>query len=286
MKIIKSAAEMKNLSLTFQKSGKTIGLIPTMGALHKGHLSLLEAAQEKCDLTVMSIFVNPVQFGPQEDYQKYPRPFDEDCRKAQMSGCDIVFAPSIEDMYPTYYCTYVSLEGITDRLCGAARPGHFRGVATVVLKLFNIVMPQIAVFGAKDAQQVIVIKRMVRDLNLSVRLEVAPIMREEDGLAMSSRNVYLTEAERKKAPLIFSGLKKTSDFFSNGERNALKLQEIIRTEYQGALPLVYPEYIEIVDLNELKPLEKISEAALIAVACRTKESKTRLIDNIVVGGVL
>jgi pantoate--beta-alanine ligase len=175
MKIVKSPAEMKNLSMTMQRSGSSVGLVPTMGALHKGHVSLLDRIKDTCDFSVMSIFVNPVQFGPKEDFQKYPRPFDDDCEIAEKAGCDVIFAPSKEDMYPENYFTYVNVENITDGLCGASRPGHFRGVATVVLKFFNIVMPQIACFGQKDAQQVLVIKRMVHDLNLSVTIDVAPI---------------------------------------------------------------------------------------------------------------
>jgi pantoate--beta-alanine ligase len=286
VKIIRSISEMKNFSLTYQKSGKTVGLVPTMGALHDGHLSLINIAKSECDLAVMSIFVNPTQFGPNEDFQKYPRTFDTDCQKAQAAGCDIIFAPTDKEMYPSNYNTYVSVENITDRLCGASRPGHFRGVATVVLKFFNICMPQVAVFGQKDAQQVIVIKRMAHDLNLSIKIKAAPIIRGADGLAMSSRNKYLTNEERREVPVIYSGLRKALLDFDNGEKKVSKLKDIIKIEYEKANNILSIEYIEIVDLINVQPLDNIADKALIAVACRTKQSNTRLIDNIVVGGAL
>lgn len=285
MKVVKSPVEMKNLSLTLQSSGGTVGLVPTMGALHEGHLSLLRRAKSVCDYSVMSVFVNPTQFGPNEDFQKYPRPFDADCELAEKSGCDYLFAPSKEDMYPSHYNTYVSVENITGRLCGAARPGHFRGVTTVVLKLFNIVNPQVAVFGQKDAQQVLVIKRMIQDLNLSVHIDVAPIIREADGLAMSSRNRYLTIEERKEAPGIYKGLTIANEKYSAGERDAKVLIDSIKSVYQD-MKLIDAEYIEVVDTVDLNPLSVVSSTALVAVACRTKQSKTRLIDNIIIGGAI
>ena len=283
MKIVRSPIEMKNLSLTLQRGGGTVGLVPTMGSLHKGHLSLLERARNVCDYSVMSIFVNPTQFGPKEDFHKYPRPFDDDCAMAENAGCDFLFAPSERDMYPQHYNTYVSVENITDKLCGASRPGHFRGVTTIVLKLFNIINPQIAVFGQKDAQQVAVIKRMVHDLNVSVTIDVAPIIRESDGLAMSSRNAYLTLAERTEAPLIFKGLAAAEEKFSSGERSATVLKTVINSVYNQFSQMDI-EYIEIVDTMQLAALDMISSTALIAIACRTKNSKTRLIDNLVIGG--
>lgn len=285
MKIVRSPLEMKNLSLTLQRGGSTVGLVPTMGSLHKGHLSLLERISSTCDYSVMSIFVNPTQFGPKEDFHQYPRPFETDCALAENAGCDFLFAPSVEDMYPNRYNTYVSVENITERLCGATRPGHFRGVSTVVLKLFNIINPQIAVFGQKDAQQVVVIKRMVLDLNMSVAIDVAPIIRESDGLAMSSRNNYLTSEERNEAPLIFKGLAAAQEKFSAGERTVIALIDAIKSVYRQFNQMDV-EYIEVVDTLQIVSLETISSTALIAVACRTKHSKTRLIDNIVLGGVL
>ncbi len=285
MKIVKSSAEMKNLSLTYQMSGRTVSLVPTMGALHKGHLSLLEIARENSDISVMSIFVNPTQFGPHEDYQKYPRVFEQDCMLAQDAGCDIVFAPSVQDMYPPHYNTYVSVENITENLCGVNRPNLFRGVATVVLKLFNIVNPQIAIFGQKDAQQLLVIQRMVRDLNLSVKIDSAPIFREESGLAMSSRNAYLTAEEKMEVPRIYQSLKKAELLYNSGERNAAVIHESISEEL-GQSSLLKPEYIDLVDTVEIKPVEILKTTTLVAIACRTQQSGTRLIDNIVLGGSL
>lgn len=285
MKIVKSSAEMKNLSLTYQTSGRTVSLVPTMGALHKGHLSLLKLARENSDISVMSIFVNPTQFGPNEDFQKYPRVFQQDCDLAEDAGCDIIFAPSVEDMYPPHYSTYVSVEKITECLCGISRPNLFRGAATVVLKLLNIVNPQIAVFGQKDAQQLLVIRRMVRDLNLSVKIESAPIFREESGLALSSRNSYLTIAEKKDAPLIYKSLKKAELLYNQGERGAAIINQAIAEEL-GQSSLLKPEYINVVDPVELKPVDILQSTVLIAIACWTLESGTRLIDNIVLGGSL
>jgi len=285
MKIIKSVAEMKNLSSTIHRSGSSIGLVPTMGALHKGHLSLLERINNCCDYSVMSIFVNPAQFGPKEDFSKYPRPFDIDCEKAQAAGCDAVFAPSDDEMYPKNYSTYVNVENITERLCGASRPGHFRGVTTVVMKLFNIVNPQVAVFGQKDAQQVIVLKRMVHDLNMSINIDVAPIVREDDGLAMSSRNMYLTQEEHRDALMIYKGIKAAQDIYIAGERSSNVLNDAVRNEIMKS-ELIDIEYVEIFDTVQLQKMEYVLSPALIAAACRTKQSKTRLIDNCVIGGTL
>ena len=271
--------------MNFARPGRAVGLRPTMGALHEGHLSLVQMSRKLCDATVMSIFVNPIQFGPAEDYQKYPRPFDSDCEKAEAAGCDAVFAPEQGDIYPPDYASYVEVERITGTLCGASRPGHFRGVATVVLKFFNIVIPQVAIFGQKDAQQVVVIKRMAADLNVPVKIAVAPIVREKSGLAMSSRNIYLTSEERLQSSLIYKGLLAASKLFDKGERVAENLKAVIGEVLAGA-PLVSPEYIEIVNTLTLQPLDTIHSAALIAIAVRMKTSKTRLIDNIVLGGDL
>ncbi|MGB7568420.1 MAG: pantoate--beta-alanine ligase [Chitinivibrionales bacterium] len=285
MKIVRRPDAMKNLCATYGKNGATIGFVPTMGALHDGHLSLIRMARQSCDMCVVSIFVNPIQFGPAEDFQKYPRPFGADCEKAKAAGCDAVFAPSQTDMYPADYATYVDVRRVTDTLCGAARPGHFQGVATIVLKLLNIVSPHVAVFGQKDAQQVVVIKRMATDLNLSTKIVCAPVVREPDGLAMSSRNVYLTAGERSQAPLIYKGLSAASEGFGAGERSARRLTETIESVFRHAT-LFSPEYIEIVDTTTLKPLETLTGPALMAIAVRSKESGTRLIDNIVLGGEL
>jgi pantoate--beta-alanine ligase len=256
-----------------------------MGALHSGHISLLDIARRDADVTVMSIFVNPTQFGPSEDFSKYPRPFEDDCRKAETAGCDVVFSPTKEMMYPAGYNTYVSVENITGNLCGASRPGHFRGVTTVVLKLFNIVDAHTAVFGQKDAQQVLIIKRMVKDLNHPVKIIVAPIVREADGLAMSSRNVYLTKDERSEVAVIKRALDRGIYCYEQGERNA----SVIKNEIYSVLntsKMLSVEYVEIVDTVTVQPMEIISAPALIAVACRTTQSKTRLIDNAIAGGLL
>jgi pantoate--beta-alanine ligase len=256
-----------------------------MGALHEGHLSLLKIASQHCDFLVMSIFVNPAQFGPKEDFRKYPRPFERDCELAEAAGCNCIFAPKPDDMYPENYSTYISVENITGTLCGANRPGHFTGVATVVNKLFNIVLPQAAVFGQKDAQQLIVIKRMVQDLNMPVRLITAPIIRENDGLAMSSRNVYLTENERAQAPLIYKSLIEAKTLYDNGERGGMAIANRVRSVLDTGRA-VKTEYVEAVDTVRLKSLDKIDRPAFVAVACRTNESSTRLIDNIILGGDL
>jgi len=282
MKIIKSIAEMKEYSSAMKKEGKTVALVPTMGALHAGHLSLLEYARDVCDISIMSIFVNPTQFGPAEDFAKYPRDLDKDGALAESAGCDCIFAPSADEMYPDGYGTYVDVGPIGATLCGAARPGHFRGVATVVLKLFNIVAPDAAVFGAKDAQQVVVIKRVVNDLNIPVNIITAPIIRDPDGLAMSTRNAYLTPKEREQAVNISKALFAAKALFDNGERSSERIKESIVSTINGS-GLIKVEYAEIVDTVSLHSLNSIDNTALIAVACRTMESKTRLIDNIVVG---
>jgi pantoate--beta-alanine ligase len=285
MKIVYSVKEMINLAYTYRSGGKTIGFIPTMGALHRGHLSLLAIAQKHADVSIMSIFVNPTQFGPNEDFAKYPRPFETDCRLAQEAGCDIIFAPPVSEMYPNEHLTSVMISGITERLCGASRPHHFNGVTTVVLKLFNILFPNVAVFGAKDAQQVTVIRRMVTDLYCPVKILVGPIVREHDGLALSSRNAYLTADERAVAPTIYRGIQKVESLFKKGVRNTSELLSTLQQEYRTS-SLILPEYTEIVHTLTLKPLEYIDSTALLAVACRLKESTTRLIDNTVLGGTL
>ena len=282
MKIIHSVEEMLRVAHTCRAGGKHCSFVPTMGALHEGHMSLLTLARERADLTVMSVFVNPAQFGPKEDFSRYPRPFDADCERAQRAGCDIMFAPAADEMYPLHFQTTVAVGDITTRLCGASRPGHFAGVTTVVCKLFNIVRPDSAVFGAKDAQQVIVIKRMVKDLHIPVEIIVGPIVREQDGLAMSSRNVHLTVEERAAAPIIHQGLEKARLLFDAGERRAAVFHDAIGSLYSGS-PLILPEYIEIADPETLKPLTQTGSSALVAVACRMRDSQTRLIDNTVLG---
>ncbi|HMD68699.1 MAG TPA: pantoate--beta-alanine ligase [Chitinivibrionales bacterium] len=283
MKIVTNPSEMKNLSTTYRKAGKTVGLVPTMGALHDGHAALMAEARRLCDVVVTSIFVNPIQFGPAEDFSKYPRPFDRDCRKAEESGCDVVFAPAAGAIYPADFSTFVDVEKITDTLCGARRPGHFKGVATVVLKFFNIISPHVAVFGQKDAQQCLVIRRMVRDLDCPVRLVFVPTVREQDGLAISSRNMYLSPEERRATPLIYKGLSAAALLYESGERSAAKLKEAIAQTIRGSA-LLAVEYIEIVDMETLAPVPQLSAPVLAAVAARTAETGTRLIDNVVLGG--
>ena len=285
MKIIRSCAEMREYSLAAKGGGSSIGLVPTMGALHEGHISLLKTAERYCDIAVMSIFVNPAQFGPREDFEKYPRQLERDCELAKTAGCGCVFVPPVEEIYPKNYNTYVTVENITDTLCGASRPGHFRGVATVVLKLFNTVMTDTAVFGAKDAQQVIVIKRMVEDLNLPVRIIVSPTLRESDGLAMSSRNAYLSPKERMEAPLIYKGLTAAKKLYDDGLRDSYKIRKsVLPALNEGSL--IRPEYVEVVDMVQVKPLDEIEGPALLAISCRTLNTGTRLIDNVVLGGSL
>jgi pantoate--beta-alanine ligase len=285
MKIVHNPDEMKNLCLTYRKAGKTIGLVPTMGALHAGHLSLLTAIQKQCDISVMSIFVNPAQFGPNEDFAHYPRPFEADCALAKEHGCDILFAPKSEAMYPPHYATYVNVECITGKLCGMSRPGHFKGVTTVVLKFFNIVMPHSAIFGQKDAQQVIVLKRMVSDLNCPVTIIVAPIVREPDGLAMSSRNRYLTPEERTAATALHKGIAAAEKLYAEGERTAETLIAAVNVRL-AKTDILIPEYIELADMVSLEAQPKLTGATLLAVAVRTSVTRTRLIDNTVLGGCL
>jgi pantoate--beta-alanine ligase len=258
--------------------GKSFGLVPTMGALHEGHLSLIRAAKTQCDLVTVSLFVNPLQFGPGEDLAKYPRDFDRDRALLEREGVDFLFAPGVEEMYPPGAVTYVTVEGIGDKLCGRARPGHFRGVTTVVSKLFNILQPDLAFFGQKDAAQVAIIRRMVRDLNIPVQIVTCPIVRDSDGLAMSSRNAYLDPQERKSATILYRSLMEVQKAFDQGEQKA---RELIK-EGKRALaadPTVLLDYLEIVDPETLDPIDDVSRRALVAVAAFF--GKTRLIDNLV-----
>lgn len=280
METIHSASELQNKVIKLRESGKRIGFVPTMGALHDGHMSLVRAARKKCDILVLSIFVNPLQFAPTEDLDKYPRTLEADSLLAERDGVDLIFAPSPRDMYPEGYDSNVSCGGITERLEGASRPGHFDGVTTVVLKLFNIVQPHFAVFGQKDAQQSLVIQRMVKDLNIPVEIIVSPTVRESDGLAMSSRNQYLTPAERTSAPAINRGLESAKTAFEAGERNSSVLISEVEKIY-NAETLLKTEYIALTNANCL-PIETIEEnEVLLSVVCRTKESNTRLIDNVI-----
>ena len=282
MKIVNSVKDMQDEAKRLRASGKSIGFVPTMGALHEGHLSLLTIARAQCDVLVSSIFVNPSQFGPKEDLAKYPRPFDHDRALCEKEGVDILFAPDAPDMYPASFSTWVTVEKVTDPLEGALRPGHFRGVSTIVLKLFNCVLPTFAVFGQKDAQQVAVIRRMVRDLNIPVEIIVAPIVREADGLAKSSRNIFLTEKERSAVPLILRGLLAADRLFENGEIDAAVLRRRVEHELATS-PWLSPDYVSLTDPDTLEPCEVVSRGTLLSVAVKTLESGTRLLDNVILG---
>ena len=250
-----------------------------MGALHQGHLSLVRAARAKCDFVVVSIFVNPTQFGPQEDLSKYPRTLERDCALLEREGVELVFVPEVEEMYPAGAVTWVTVEGLSERLCGRSRPGHFRGVTTVVAKLFHIVQPDTAFFGQKDAAQAAIIRRMVRDLAMPVEIVVCPIVREADGLALSSRNVYLTAEQRTQALGLSRALGEVEAAFRGGERDAAKLAALGRAVV-AAEPGVRLDYFEIVDADDLEP---VGEAAGALVAVAAWVGTTRLIDNVVLG---
>jgi len=277
MKLIHSIAEMHTLCRSAHSRGARLGLVPTMGALHEGHLSLVKAAHEKSDIVAASIFVNPTQFGPNEDFAKYPRTLETDCALLEREGVELVFAPPVEEMYPKGAVTWVVVDELSDRLCGKSRPGHFRGVTTVVAKLFHIVEPDIAFFGQKDAAQVAIIKRMVRDLNMPVTVEVCSIVREPDGLAISSRNAYLSPQERKSALVLNRSLVRVQKLFDEGERDSAKLIAAARQMF-SAEPDVRLDYIEVVDHETLEVETAVTKRALVAVAAFV--GQTRLIDNI------
>lgn len=278
MEIFNKVADVKEYVKARKAQCKSIGLVPTMGALHEGHLSLMKGARRECDVVIASIFVNPTQFGPGEDYDKYPRILERDADLAEGVGVDAIFAPSADEMYPHGSSTYVIVEGITEKLCGKARPGHFRGVTTVVSKLFNIVRPDKAYFGQKDAQQFVVIKRMVEDLNMDIEVVPMPIIREADGVAKSSRNSYLNPQERKAAPILHRALILADEMIEAGQRDAAKIigdmEELIKGE-----PLASIDYISIVNGDTLEDLHTLKGKVLVALA--VKIGPARLIDNIV-----
>ena len=276
MLVITNPAEMHELSLEAHLEGRTVGFVPTMGYLHEGHSSLMRKARENNDIVVISIFVNPTQFGPNEDLQKYPRDFERDRALAEKEGVDIIFYPGVEDMYPENFTSIVEETSLSKRLCGESRPTHFRGVTTVVLKLLNIVQPHAAYFGQKDAQQALIIKRMVRDLNVPVKIVVCPIVRGPDGLAMSSRNNYLTPEERKRALVLSQALQAAKKKVDEGERDSRVLKEGMRKIIEPKASEIC--YISISDIETLEEVEKISGSVLIALAVYI--GSTRLIDNI------
>lgn len=279
METIRTVSWMKESSRLARAENKIVGLVPTMGALHAGHMSLVDRAKRECTQVITSIFVNPTQFGPKEDLAKYPRTFDSDAQKLEAAGVDAIFAPQPADIYPPNFRTYVNVENLSDRLEGRSRPGHFKGVATVVLKLFEIVQPTYAYFGRKDAQQVRVISQMVRDLNLDVEIVICPIVREPDGLALSSRNVYLNPDERKSALVLNRALTAARDELTSGTRDALSIQSTIQKIF-AAEPQVQLDYAEIVDADAFDPITRISKPTYILLAA--KIGKTRLIDNLYV----
>lgn len=268
---------MQKICGGLKREGKIIGFVPTMGYLHKGHLRLVKIAKRKSDVVVVSIFVNPTQFGPKEDFAKYPIDFKRDRFLLEKEGCDFVFAPRIKDMYPEEYLTYVNVEKITGKLEGAIRPGHFQGVTTVVAKLFNIVQPDVAIFGQKDAQQAVVLKKMVDDLNYGVKMIIAGTVRERDGLASSSRNVYLSKEERKQAKVLYQALRLAKSMIRKGERSASKIVSKMN-KLINRQPLAEIDYIAITDAHTLELLNKLKGEVLISLAVRF--GKTRLIDNI------
>ncbi len=275
---IKSVAEMHRAADEMRTSGQKIGLVPTMGALHEGHLGLVRQAARASDQVVVSIFVNPIQFGPNEDLDTYPRDLGRDLEQVASAGGQWVYAPSADEMYPDGYATYVSVDRLSEHLCGPRRPGHFRGVATVVTKLFAAAKPHIAIFGRKDAQQACIIQRLVRDLHLDVEIRLAPTVREPDGLAMSSRNSRLSEVERREATVLYQALQEARSLVQAGERGADILLEAVRFRVDGQ-SRARLEYVEAVDAVDLQPVQKVSGRTLLAVAARF--GKTRLIDNIV-----
>ena len=277
MKTITSVREMQQTANRIREEGKRIALVPTMGYLHQGHLSLIRRAREKADVVVTSIYVNPTQFGPKEDFAAYPRDLAGDAALAEDAGNDFLFVPSDREMYPDGYQTFVKVEKLTIGLCGASRPTHFQGVTTIVAKLFNIVKPHVAIFGAKDAQQAIVIKRMAADLNFDMEIDVAPIVREPDGLAMSSRNAYLSSQERRVATVLYRSLLEAERRIKDGERDIQSIKRMMQDMIE-ATPASKTDYLEIVDAETLQPLEIITGEALIAIAVYI--GKTRLIDNI------
>src|SRR6478609_2022296 len=276
METILTAANMTAISLQAHREGKRVGFVPTMGALHPGHISLVRAARQQTDIVVTSIFVNPTQFGPNEDFSKYPRTFEKDSAMLTAEKTDYIFSPSVEEMYPKDATTWVDVEGPSGKLDGRSRPGHFRGVTTVVSKLFNIVQPDMAFFGQKDAAQVAVIHKMVRDLNFAVEIVVCPIIRESDGLAMSSRNAYLNPEQRKQALVLSQALTKVERLAAQGEGNPEKLIGAGK-QAMAEEPSVRLDYFEVVNPDSLDPVTDVSQGALVAVAAYV--GTTRLIDN-------
>ncbi|HKP45609.1 MAG TPA: pantoate--beta-alanine ligase [Pyrinomonadaceae bacterium] len=280
MEIINRRQRMSSVARKIRRDqDRTIGLVPTMGALHEGHLSLVREARRMCDVVVVSVFVNPAQFGPTEDYEHYPRDLTKDTALLTDYNVDYIFAPTAEEMYPRGFCTYVNVSGLSKLLEGESRPGHFRGVATVVAILLNTVRPDFGFFGQKDAQQALIIKRMVKDLGFDTEIVILPTVREDSGLAISSRNLYLNDEERQSASVIHRALTTAKENFKKGERNAAKLADAVKTTIETE-PRVRLDYVNVVDADTLEKIDKVDERpTLIAVAAYV--GKTRLIDNTV-----
>jgi len=278
MKLFSSADDIQMWSMAQKSKGYLIGFVPTMGFLHEGHLSLIDEAKKVADKIVVSIFVNPAQFGPGEDYEKYPRNMERDVKLCMERGVDGIYLPEVKKMYGHNYQTYVNVTALTKNLCGAGRPGHFKGVTTVVAKLFNAVQPNYAIFGQKDAQQARVIERMTEDLQYGIKIVVSPIVRENDGLAMSSRNVRLTEEHREQAPYLYKGLLKAEELFKAGERKSAKITGAVKEVLAEKTSDGVIEYVEMVDWKNLKPVDVPRRTALLAIA--VKFGDVRLIDNI------
>lgn len=281
MKTVTKVPDLRSALAAFREKGQRIGFVPTMGALHAGHLALLEHARRNAGKVVVSIFVNPKQFGPEEDLDRYPRDLEGDAAKLREAGVDLLFAPSVEEMYPPGFATTVHVAGVSEGMEGARRPGHFDGVATVVARLLGLVLPDVAVFGQKDAQQCAVVMRLVKDLGLPVEILVAPTVRESDGLAMSSRNAYLTPEERKAAPALFRALLVAQLVHELGEKKAEKILKAFRLALETE-PRIALDSVDLVDAATMRPVEKIDRPVLLAAA--VKLGRTRLIDNVVFGG--
>jgi pantoate--beta-alanine ligase len=280
MKVLTTVAALRETLEPLRRGGARVALVPTMGAFHDGHLSLMRAARASADVVVVSLFVNPAQFGPGEDLSAYPRDFDRDRALAEEEGVDVLFAPAVEEVYPDGFDTLVQVGGVTGTLEGDARPGHFAGVATIVAKLFNMVAPDVAWFGQKDAQQALVIRKLVRDLDIPVRIELAPTVREPDGLAMSSRNAYLTPEERLRAAALSRALAAAERAVAGGRLDAADVLAAARAELDAAG--LQPEYLELRSAHDLSPAERVNGNTLLAVAARV--GRARLIDNTMLGG--
>ncbi|MGN0394074.1 MAG: pantoate--beta-alanine ligase [Coprococcus sp.] len=278
MVILKTIDEVRKQVKSWKKEGLSVGLVPTMGYLHEGHQSLIKKSVEQNDKTVVSVFVNPMQFGPNEDLESYPRDLDADAKLCEATGADIIFNPEPDEMYSDGFCSFVNMTGLPDALCGLTRPVHFKGVCTVVTKLFNIVTPDRAYFGQKDAQQLAIIMRMVKDLNMDIEVVGCPIIREEDGLAKSSRNIYLTPEERKAAVILSKAVKEGQRMIECGERDAGTILDVMKSMIKSE-PLADIDYVEMVDMDTMKSIDKVEGHVLCAMAVRF--GKARLIDNFI-----